>query len=188
MAKLSMSSRMVEETFESMQHRIATLEEKDARQSEEIVVLRKELEQMRNKERDLLLRVEQFESANLELPLPMWFKDLEGRMLFVNSFFEREMLLPRGFSAKSLVGNYDSAVWDEETARRNEHHDALVRANRVPWEGVEIFPDIHGILRRWIVVRYPRFISSGIMVGVAGVAIPERHAEMMANYIQEQRD
>ncbi|GIV82560.1 MAG: hypothetical protein KatS3mg051_1914 [Anaerolineae bacterium] len=119
----------------------------------------------------LRYQVLMLESAHQDLPLPMWLKDRDGRMLALNTEYEREFLIPRGYTRDDYIGQYDSAVWPEGIANIFADNDRYVVRTGDVLHTIEPVPDAEGVPRDWIIIKYPRRVS-GVVVGVGGIAIP----------------
>lgn len=122
-------------------------------------------------ERDLTMKIALFESAHSDLPLPMWLKDPDGKMLSLNDAYEFEFLKPFGLTKDDYIGKYDTDVWPKEISEEYYENDRKVYLTGETWEGVEMVarPD-SGIVEEWQIVKYLRQ-SSGVKIGIGGIAI-----------------
>lgn len=146
----------------------AALWEKVESQSGRIRELESELEIQKH---EWQLRLELFESAHQDLPLPMWLKDKDGKMLALNPRYEQVFLIPRGFCKKDYVNAYDSDIWPSDIAEAFGRHDKHVYETGKTWIGYEFVPDKEDNLIRWKIIKYIRY-AQGVRLGIAGIAIP----------------
>ena len=85
-----------------------------------------EVARQRDSYKDRVVTLEhQVESLKLEIqglklmqgrdPFPRWMVDRNGSLMYVNSCFEERFLLPRGLSARDIIGktHEDSGLWSE---------------------------------------------------------------------------
>jgi PAS domain-containing protein len=126
-----------------------------------------ELHQMRIEIGDLRSKVILMESAHTDAPLPMWLKDLNGRMLSVNKAYEEAFLLPIGKDASDYIGRYDVDIWGEEVAKGFRENDLEAINSDAPIWKIENV----GELGNHKVVKYVR-MAGKVKLGIAGIAIP----------------
>lgn len=142
---------------------------------EKIELLSKENNELNTKikilEHEWQIKVQLFESAHNDLPLPMWLKDKDGKMLSLNPMYEQIFLIPRGFSREDYVNNYDSDVWPSDVAEAFGRHDKHVYETGKTWVGIEEVPDKEDRLINWRIIKYIRY-AQGVRLGIAGIAIP----------------
>lgn len=147
---------------------------------EENKQLRKDYEKLLKEHNDLKLqfalvekewrtKIELFESAHKDLPVPMWLKDREGVMLSLNDSYESVFLRPRGYTRDDYVGNHDTAVWEEQTAKIFSANDRHVLRRGVTWRGIERLEMADGTYKDWHIVKYVRYID-GYPIGIGGFA------------------
>lgn len=111
------------------------------------------------------------ESAHQDLPIPMWLKDVECKMLVVNASYEDVFLTPRGYSAADYIGKDDHAVWPKALADAFVKNDRHVLKSKQTWIGVEKVEDETGNIGEWKIIKYPRY-SGRTIIGIAGIAVP----------------
>lgn len=109
--------------------------------------------------------------AHLSMPLPMWVKDKEFRMVSVNKPYWRVFLKPKGIDMHEYSGRNDSEIWGNEVGTLFNRHDRLAKKNgfwvgreRITVEGADWTED-------WVFVKY-RLEENDDFVGIGGVAIP----------------
>lgn len=120
-----------------------------------------ELIQLRN-------TLQMYESSHSNLPLPMFTKDIRGRMLAVNDRFEDIWLKPKGMTKGDFVGTTDEDHWGKY-AKQYAHHDALVVTQKKPLYFTEYYAE-DGVGYRGKLIKYPRSIG-GHVIGVAAIII-----------------
>lgn len=111
------------------------------------------------------------ESAQIDLPIPMWLKDLTGKMLILNKAYEKSFLEPRGFHSTDYIGKSDIDVWDESTCTIFAYSDNMIRKGKDVYYTTVDIPFTDSYTDKWIVVKYPRLIN-GDIIGIGGLAIP----------------
>src|SRR2546425_3483219 len=116
-------------------------------------------------------RKARFHPSMKNSPAVAFMKDEDGRFVYVNQLFERFFKLTR----LQWLGKTDFDLWPEETARQLRDNDRAILAEDRPAEIFETFPGPDGILRTWLVFKFPvndharrRFLR-----GIA-VDLPER--------------
>lgn len=146
-----------------MQQRILEIEselsrvkEVESRQREEIITLRNQLNL--------------FESSHIDIPLPMWMKDTEGKMLFLNSQYEDTFLIPRGYNMSDYIGYKDHAVWSKQIADEFVKNDAKVIRTKKPNKTIELLESVTGEVYWAEVLKYPRTINNKV-IGISGIIL-----------------
>lgn len=118
------------------------------------------------------------ESAHQDLPLPMWIKDPGGVVLSVNPKYEEVFLRPRGHARSDYVGSDDYAIWPEPAAKEFRQNDAQVLATGAIMDAIEHVPNSTGKLVPWRIIKFRRYdLSSGVIIGIAGIAISPNPVE-----------
>jgi len=104
-------------------------------------------------------------------PAVAFMKDEDGRFVYVNQLFERFFKLTR----LQWLGKTDFDLWPEETARQLRDNDRAILAEDRPAEIFETFPGPDGILRNWLVFKFPVKDHAGRrFLGGMAVDITER--------------
>jgi len=119
---------------------------------------------------NLQFKIIQLESAQMDLPIPMWLKDREGGILFLNKAYESLFLIPNGKDANDYIGSDDIKIWGKEIGALYKSHDLEVVQTGQIWNGKEKIL-IKGKIEIWQIIKYPRYFGNSI-IGIAGVAIP----------------
>lgn len=112
-----------------------------------------------------------FESSHVDIPLPMWLKDINGTMLFLNKEFEYAYLKPKGKTIHEYIGKNDFAIFSKEEAEQYRAHDAEVMRKRKSVRFNETV-EISGQKIKLTTIKYPRFLSNTI-IGIGGIVLSE---------------
>lgn len=102
-----------------------------------------------------------------DLPIPMWLKDLDGRMIYLNKRYEQQFLSPLGLTAADYLGKKDSDIWPPEVAEKYRANDLKAQQSDEPVITFELIPLMGHKPERFRVVKYRRMIGSTI-VGIGG--------------------
>lgn len=145
-------------------------QEDNNRLRKENEMLKHELLQIHKDLSELKTKIILLESAHTDAPLPMWLKDISGRMLALNSEYEKQFLIPMGKTSSDYIGNYDDDIWPLDIANEYKRHDGLALLYDT-WKGKEIIKSPDGKEEEWIVIKYVRYAGK-TKIGIAGVAIP----------------
>lgn len=170
-SKLAVSQKMVEATFLALENRITRLEKENDELEAKLERVLMDFAEVRARERELLAKLQHMESAHMDMPVPMWLKDLNGVMLSCNKIYEQVFLVPRGLTAQDYLGRSDMDVWPAEVAEEFMHRDAQVRLTRKEWRGIEMVQDADGVSRPWYIIKFPRYAAGGVLVGIGGIAV-----------------
>ncbi len=108
-------------------------------------------------------------------PAVAFIKDENGRFVYVNQLFERFFKLTR----LQWLGKTDFDLWPEETARQLRDNDRAILAEDRPAEIFETLPGPDGILRTWLVFKFPVKDHAGrrFLGGMAVDITERRHLE-----------
>src|SRR5207253_5351656 len=108
-------------------------------------------------------------------PAVAFVKDEDGRFVYVNQVFERFFKLTR----LQWLGKTGFDLWPEETARQLRDNDRAIMAEDRPAEIFEAFPGPDGILRHWLVFKFPVNDRAGrrFLGGMAVDIAERRHLE-----------
>lgn len=110
-----------------------------------------------------------FESSHIDIPLPVWMKDTEGKMLFLNKRYEDMFLTPMGLSMGDYIGNKDKAVWSLEVAKKFGVNDKIVIRTKKPLRVIEAVDDGAGNIFYVDSLKYPRTTANGKVIGISGI-------------------
>lgn len=160
------TDKLIEENSKlviKLQDRIDRLEKEllEVRQSE--FKSKEEINTLRNQ---LLI----FESSHVDIPLAMWMKDTEGKMIFINSIYEDIFLIPRGYKISDYLGKTDNAVWSREVSKAFAKNDAEVIRNKKYIRTIERVDDVNGDTYEIEILKYPRKINNKV-IGISGVVL-----------------
>ena len=142
----------------------------------EVVELRKNLEDLRDllsakgqEVTNLRYQLMVFEGSYFNLPLPMWMKDIKGRLIFMNESCQELILEPLGLKIEDYLGKTDLEFWDDkEFAKQFGPADAKVLRTKKPLEIVHTFLDANKEEVKARILKYPRFHGSEI-IGIGGL-------------------
>lgn len=117
---------------------------------------------------ELRTRLTLFESANMEAPFPMWFKDTNLIMLDFNDSYNDTFLKPRGITKSQYQNHDDFSVWEDHIAEAFRENDRWVMRNKKIFVGIEMV-GTNGSAEPWIIIKFPRF-AGRVLVGIAGMS------------------
>lgn len=112
-----------------------------------------------------------FESSHVDIPLPMWLKDVNGTMLFLNKEFEYAYLKPHGKTIHEYIGKKDEDVFTQEEADQYRAHDQEVIRKRRSIRFEETVK-VNGQEIKLTTIKYPRFLNNTI-IGIGGIVLTE---------------
>lgn len=147
----------------NLDQRVQILEEKLEQDKARLDLQRGEIQELRYK-------LQIFESSHADIPLPMWLKDTDGTMLFLNKQYEDTFLIPRGYEANDYVGHKDDAVWGDEIAVAFQLNDRKVIRSKKPVRTIEPLIDEEGDTYYCEILKYPRS-ASGRVIGISGIVL-----------------
>ena len=154
------------------------LDEYKATSSQEIKELREEVQQLRvvisereSEVQSLRHQLMIFESSQIDIPLPVWLKDTEGKMLFVNSEYERMILEPVNKTSEDYIGCTDYEIWPQEVAATFRRNDQEVMRKKKPIEFIEKWYGANGVKIEGRLLKYPRFLNRNTVIGIGGIII-----------------
>ena len=157
------------DTFEAI---IKVWAEDNQRLRQETVKLDNEIKQLQQSIVELQSKLIILESSQADLPIPMWVKDLNSIVLYVNDAYEREFLKPFGYSKYDYIGKTDFQIWPEELARNYVQNDRKVIDSKIILYTVEqTSNEADG--EKWFIIKYLRY-AAGKPIGIAGIAIPKK--------------
>lgn len=150
--------------------RLEKVEEKNDSLRKDINLQNKEIADLHRENEELKLKMTILESSNQSLPLPMWIKDVSGKMLSLNEAYEETFLAPLGLTSRDYIGHADADIWSVEVALRFGQHDNRVLVTKQPWKGIETVDDGLGGMVDYFVLKYPRMLGDTV-VGISGIAL-----------------
>lgn len=136
----------------------------------DVQLLRLELHAKQMEVTDLRNQLLIFESSHADVPVPMWLKDTDGKMLFVNAEYERVILNPLGKRAEDYLGKTDTEVWGPEIAEKFQKHDRAIMRTKKPEIFKETWTNQNGDTFTGEIIKYPRFLGRTI-IGIGGIII-----------------
>jgi PAS domain-containing protein len=162
-SELQTSFNVLEKQIERLEARIVSLE------------LQNDKLRIREDQKDKDIIVLQAMVLNLnnqwnDFPLPVWFKDLQGRMRYFNKSYEDTFIRPFKKNPLDYIGKTDAEFWGSEAGDPFREHDYRSKTSGLNyWLGIEEVPMNEGTVL-WDVLKYTEQ-KSGITVGFRGVAI-----------------
>lgn len=111
-----------------------------------------------------------FESSHIDIPLPVWMKDTDGKMVFLNNVYEDMFLLPRGYSIKDYLGKNDFSVWSEDIALAFIKNDKEVMRTKKHIRRIEQLEDANGNKYYADLLKYPRKFNNTV-IGISGIVL-----------------
>lgn len=88
-----------------------------------------------------------------DLPLPMWIKDMNGKMLYLNDEYEKIFLIPRGVRALNYIGNDDFSVWPKKIAEEFRKNDVEAFNSSHPIKRVVKIPNERNGFTNYVVIK-----------------------------------
>lgn len=131
----------------------------------------KEMKQLQDEVERLQNKVTLLESSHQDAPIPIWLKDRNGIMLALNPEYEKLFLVPIGKNREDYLYNSDYDIWPEDVAAEYVKNDQYVMRTKETWRGLETIVDHQGERSKWQIIKYPRK-AGGVIIGIAGIAIP----------------
>lgn len=156
------------ETFESI---LKVWSDDNKRLRDETQKLEEEIRKLHKMITDLQSKLIVLESSQSDLPIPVWLKDLNGVVIYVNDAYEQEFLTPRGLNKFDYIGHTDDIIWPANIAKAYAYNDQQVIKGKLPiytQENVSL-TDKQDL---WYIIKYLRY-ASGSAIGVGGIAIPK---------------
>lgn len=117
-------------------------------------------------ERQVQLRTREIGSILRYTPAVVYFKDIEGRYLLVNSRYEELF----GVRNDAIRGKTDFEVLPHAVAEQFRTHDREVLADHRFRQVEEHIPQAEGDMRTYLSVKFPVFDETGKPHGVCGIA------------------
>lgn len=108
------------------------------------------------------------EATSWDLPFPYWLKDMQGKMIYINSEYEKKFRL----RSIDYVGKNDADIWGDEVAERFKANDRIV----IESDNEYIIDENE--LEGYVVIKWKRR-AGNIIIGVAGMCMP---SEFFTNY------
>jgi hypothetical protein len=132
-----------------------------------------QLNEMQGTISELRSQIILLESATNDLPFPMWLKDIESTMLYVNEEYENLFLKPMGLTTLDYMGKKDVDIWGEEIGKKYIESDKKTLAMKGK-SYLTLDPIIlngNNLSEHWKIIKYLRFVGK-VVVGIGGIAIP----------------
>lgn len=135
----------------------------------EVDLLRKEINEKKGEIQNLRNQLIIFESSHIDIPVPVWLKDTNGTMLFINSEYEKLILNPINKTAEDYIGHKDSDVWGVEVGKQFTLNDKKVMREKKPIQFTESWHGNDGVVYEGTLIKYPRFLNNNTVIGIGGI-------------------
>ena len=112
-----------------------------------------------------------FESSHSDVPVPIWLKDTNGVMLFVNSEYEKKILMPLNKTSEDYIGETDFKIYPTDVAKEFRKHDRRVMTQKKPIRFKERWQNSDGDWYEGDILKYPRFLNRDTVIGIGGLII-----------------
>lgn len=132
----------------------------------------KEIQHLRNQ---LII----FESSHSDVPVPIWLKDTNGIMLFLNKEYEDKILKPINKTSDDYIGETDFKIHPPNVAKEFRKHDRRVMTQKKPIRFKERWVGVDGQWYEGDVIKYPRFLNRNTVIGIGGLIINIKEIEDM---------
>lgn len=142
----------------------------------DVDILKVELNTKEIEVRQLRNQLMIFESSHADIPVPIWLKDTNGTMLFLNKEYERNLLHPVGKNMDDYIGHTDSEVWGDEVGQQFRDHDLKVMRKKQSIEFEETWQGPNGKIYTGKVIKYPRFLGNTV-IGIGGILIEYKYLD-----------
>ncbi|HVU31852.1 MAG TPA: ATP-binding protein [Opitutaceae bacterium] len=129
------------------------------------------LERIHQQDQDLRGSEERFRAFLNHTEAIMCLKDDQLHYLFVNREWER--MFQR--TQEEVAGKTDADLWPAEISAAFLASDRQAMSNARPTRTIETYADAGGVVRTWIMVKFPLSLGAGdVLLGVVGIDITER--------------
>jgi PAS domain S-box-containing protein len=145
--------------------------------------LAKEVDERRRMEAALRGSEERFAAFMNNSPAVAWMKDEQGRHLYINATFTR--IFQR--SQEETLGKTAFELFPEAVARQLRANDEQVMASGSVLETYEHVPTPDGVMREWLVYKFPFQDASGKAL-VGGIAIDVTDRRKAEEALQREKD
>jgi PAS domain-containing protein len=158
---------LVQETkdnAEELKMRVDALEQQVKGLNKAVSNKDKEIQHLRNQ---LII----FESSHADVPVPIWLKDTNGIMLFLNSEYENKILRPINKTSEDYIGETDFKIYPPNIAKEFRKHDRRVLTQKKPIRFKERWQGSDGQWLEGDIIKYPRFLNRNTVIGIGGLII-----------------
>ena len=164
---------LVQETkdnAEELKMRVDTLEQQVKGLTKAISDKDREIQHLRNQ---LII----FESSHADVPVPIWLKDTNGIMLFLNSEYEEKILKPINKTSEDYIGETDFKIYPPNIAKEFRKHDRRVLTQKKPIRFKERWQGADGQWLEGDIIKYPRFLNRNTVIGIGGIIIDVKEVD-----------
>lgn len=166
-ALVSAYKELVQETKDNsddLRIRVDELESKVRGLNKALHNREKEIQNLRNQ---LII----FESSHSDVPVPIWLKDTNGVMLFVNTEYEEKVLKPINKTSEDYIGETDFKIYPPNIAKDFRKNDRRVLTQKKPIRFKEKWQGADGQWLQGDIIKYPRFLNRNTVIGIGGLII-----------------
>lgn len=121
----------------------------------------------------LRIQIATLKQIHPDIPIPLWLKDINGRMLSLNDAYEAAFLIPQGKHRGNYIGKKDADIWGEKVAKVFKEHDDQAILLDAKQQIIFEENDVNPLLLNWVFLKYPKYLD-GTLVGVAGIGVPKK--------------
>lgn len=157
--------QMLKEENENWKRTVEALQMKEEESRQRIIDLERLSSSLQSK---LLL----LESAAFDFPVPMWVKDLSGKMLALNEAYEQIFLKPKNLTAQDYIGKTDDKIWGKELAKIFQANDRKAFLTKIPVKETFIHELPDGSTEKYIIIKFIRYAGT-LALGIGGIAVPD---------------
>ena len=136
--------------------------------------LERDLERLAEREKWLLELIE-------SIPDVIYFKDVDGRYLFVNQAFEKIVSKPRG----DIIGKFDSQLLPQDLSAQAVDSDKKTLAKRAAVRYEQVLTDHGGETTFFDTLKFPVFGCRGEIKGLGGVSRDITQNKQLAAALKE---
>ncbi|WP_454062081.1 PAS domain-containing sensor histidine kinase [Candidatus Nitrospira salsa] len=139
------------------------------------VVTFRDITDRKKSEEALQISEKRFQAFMNHSPAVAFLKDKQGRYVYVNQGFERQL----NFNVGSCLGKTDHQLFPPEVARAFRHHSQKISSISEVVESEETTLDNRGEIRSWLMYTFPVYSGSEekFLGGVALDITERKHAE-----------
>jgi PAS domain-containing protein len=131
------------------------------------------------------MQIIMLESSHSYSPYPIWLKDMNGIMLYVNEAYVETFLKPQKKTRSDILGKSVLNIWSDHVAKKLMQFDSEILRQDAAYNyyfedylRLKTLDDSIDMVYR--IIKYKRYYEK-TLIGIAGMAIPPMRGE---NYIE----
>lgn len=113
-----------------------------------------------------------YTASNLNLPFPLWHKNLKLEFTYVNTAYEKEVLNKMGLTINDISFKTNEEIFGKVVGEQFSANDHIVLENKRSLMVEEFWQDGNGGTVHGWVVKFP-IMTNNLLVGVGGLFIPK---------------